>query len=152
MIGWIQRRLRGTDPERGAATSLEMVVLAPVMMAVLALLLFAGRYAMATTAVEQAANASARAASITRTQTQATTEALNTATTTLANNDLTCAGTDVAVDSADFALPPGSIGTVGVTVTCTLNVSDLVWIPLPSTVTISHQAQSVLDTHRSAGG
>ena len=56
-------RVRGSD--RGSAT-IEMAVLAPALLALLGLVILAGRISAAGSAVEQAAASAARAASIAR--------------------------------------------------------------------------------------
>ncbi len=56
-------RERGTD--RGSAT-IELAVLAPALLALLGLVIVAGRISVAGSAVEQAAASAARAASIAR--------------------------------------------------------------------------------------
>ncbi|HLR94226.1 MAG TPA: TadE/TadG family type IV pilus assembly protein [Jiangellaceae bacterium] len=149
------RRLRARlaeDSERGAVTTLEVVLLAPAVMAIFGLMLFGGRYALANSSIEQASNAAARAASSAETESQARDAASQIADTTLANQGLNCASTDVNVDTSAFALPPGHIGTVDVSVTCVLNLSDLVWIPVGPSLTLEHEAQSVLDAYRPRGG
>lgn len=149
------RRLRARladDHERGAVTTMEVVLLAPVIMAILGLMIFAGRYALASSSVEQAANAAARAASLAENDVQARDAASDIASITLVNQGLTCASTTVSADTSSFALPPGHVGTVDVSVTCVLNLTDLVWIPVGPSLTLEHEAQSVLDAYRPRGG
>ena len=145
MRGRLTRAAAGR--ERGSA-SLEMVILAPALLLVLAVLVFAGRLALAQQAVTAAAADAARTASIQRTPTAATTAARASATSGLTAQGLSCAAVDVRVDAGAFAAPVGVPATVSARVECTVNLADLA-IPLISGSTVvSATMTSPIDTWR----
>jgi Flp pilus assembly protein TadG len=137
----------GRQRERGSAT-LELVVWAPGLLLLIALLTVAGRVNGANAAVEQAAADAARAASLARTAASAEQLARQHAQQTLAAQGLACTTTIVTVDTADFGTAPGQPGTVTATVTCPVRLSDLGVPGLPGTRTVTHTAVSSLDTFR----
>jgi len=141
------RTRRPSGGERGSA-SLEMVILAPALLLVLAVLVFAGRLALAQQAVTAAAADAARTASIQRTPTAATTAARTAATTGLTGQGVSCAALDVAVDAAAFAAPVGTPATVAATVHCTVTLADLAIPLLPGATVVSATMTSPLDTWR----
>ena len=133
--------------DRGS-TTLELVVWAPGLLLIVALLTVAGRVNSANAAVEQAAVDAARTASIARNSGAAQEAAVRTAQATLSGQDLQCTTTTVRVDTAAFAAPPGQPATVTATVTCPVRLSDLAVPGLPGTRTVTHTAVSSLDTFR----
>ena len=135
------------ERERGSA-SLELVVIAPAFLLLLAVLAFAGRVALAQQAVTAAAADAARAASIERTATAARTTATAAASQVLTAQGLTCSTTQVALDTAGFAAPVGVPATVAATVTCTLDLADLSAPGIPGSKVIEATMTSPLDTHR----
>lgn len=142
-----RRHAAGTHGERGS-TTLELVVWAPGLLLIVALLTVAGRVNGANAAVEQAATDAARTASIARTSSAAQTAATASAQATLAGQGLQCTGTIVTVDTAGFAAPPGQPATVTATVTCPVRLADLAVPGLPGTRTVRHAVVSSLDTFR----
>ena len=94
-------RTRGVGTERGSAV-IEAVIGVPAFMAFLALIIFAGRTAIAHQGVEASSAAAARSASIARTQQHAATDATAAATASLTNHDVPCADTTITVDTAGF--------------------------------------------------
>jgi Flp pilus assembly protein TadG len=146
------RRLRGgaasvAYSERGS-TTLELVVWAPGLLLLVALLTVAGRVNGANAAVEQAAADAARSASIARTAGTAQSAAVTSALATLTGQDLQCTGTTVTVNTSGFAAPPGQPATVTATVSCPVRLADLAVPGLPGTRTVTHTAASSLDTFR----
>lgn len=113
-----------------------------------ALIVFAGRVAIANQAVGSAANEAARAASISRTQGQAGDTARTAATTALINQKVNCLSTTVTVDTTGFASPVGTPASVQATVTCVVNLSDLSVPGVPGTRTVTATMSSPLDTYR----
>ncbi len=140
----MRSRVRGDD---GSAV-LELVVLAPVFALIVALLVFAGRVALADHAVAQAADEAARTASIARTQPEADSTADAAARAALAQQHLDCLSTQVGVDTAGFGHPVGTPATVGATVTCVVRLSDLAVPGVPGTRTVTASGTSPLDTYR----
>lgn len=133
--------------ERGSA-SLEMVILAPALLLVLAVLVFAGRLALAQQAVTAAAADAARTASIARTAPAASSTASAAAAHALTSQGVSCANTQIDVDTAVFAAPVGSPGTVSVRVACTVDLADLAVPGIPGAKVLSATMTSPLDTHR----
>ena len=135
------------DPQDGSA-AVEMALIAPGLLLLLALLIFGGRNALATGAVEQAAVDAARAASLARTGADAETAASSAAARSLADQGLACSAMDVDVDTRGFGTPPGQAAHVSTTVACTLRLSDLGLPGLPASKTIRAGSVSVIDTYR----
>jgi len=135
------------DPDRGSAT-IEAVIVVPAFMLFVLLIICGGRLAVTRQAVEAAAADAARAASIARTQGQASAGARAGADASLANQGLRCTTRQVAVDTAGFAVPVGTPATVTATVTCAVDLSDLTLPGVPGTRTITAAARSPLDTYR----
>jgi Flp pilus assembly protein TadG len=138
--------LSSSNKERGSAT-LETVIVVPAALMLILLIVFAGRYALARQAVNQAAWDAARTASIARTESEASANAHSTAKSVLDNQGLNCAA-NVAVDTSQFANPPGVAGVVTVFVSCTVPLADLSVPGIPEYVTLTATATSPLDTYR----
>lgn len=133
--------------ETGAAEVVATLVIAPVVIAFVVLVFFVGRQVDARGSVRAAAEAAAQAAARQRSTDAADTAARQVAHAMLDNSAATCAGgPDVAVDLNDFR--PGGIVTV--TVTCTIDRSDLTGLAPPEQ-RYSGTASAVIDTYRSAG-
>lgn len=137
-----QRRER----ERGS-TSLEAAVVTPALLALLALIIVGGRFAIAHQAVESAAAEAARSASISRTQGAASSNAEAAAWAALANEGLHCTSRSVVVDTSGFASPAGTPANVSATVTCVVDIAGLS-LPGLGSRTITKTMTSALDTYR----
>lgn len=137
---------RHTSRDRGSA-ALELVIIAPGLLLVLAVLIFAGRVAIAQQAVDSAAADAARSASIARTQGAAGGAAQSAANSSLANQGLRCLSTSTSVDTSGFASPVGTAAFVTTTVSCTVNLRDL-GAPIPGTRTVTSTVRSPIDTYR----
>lgn len=138
-----RRRVRG---DQGAA-ALELAVLAPALLALIAAVIAVGRIAIAGGAVEAAARDAARQASIARTPAAARAAARSSALASLRASDLACAPT-VTVDTGGFATPIGAPAAVRVRVTCPVQLSDLLVPGLPGTVTKTGSFTSPIDPYR----
>ncbi|SDT70344.1 TadE/TadG family type IV pilus assembly protein [Jiangella sp. DSM 45060] len=132
-------------PDRGSAT-LELAILAPGLLLLIALIALAGRYAIADGVVDQAAAEAARAASLQRTTSAGLDAATEVARAALADQGLTCLHTEIDVDVAGLRAPPGRRGRVTVTVRCPLRVADLP-LHVPA-ITLTATAVSPVDTYR----
>lgn len=134
-------------PNEDGNVSLELVMVAPVM--IMALLLIAGfaRVAQANTTVDSSAYTAARAASLSRGSGQASSNAQAAAQRVLNQKDLECPAT-VATDTSGFTTAPGQTASVSVTVTCPVPLADLSVPGLPGTVEVTSTASSVIDTYR----
>ena len=142
MTSTLLRRLRARSgcPERGSSV-VEVVILAPALGMFVALIIAGGRVALS------AAADAARAASISRTQGQAASNAEAAAAASLSSQNLRCVSTSVSIDTAGFASPVGTPASVGATVTCQVDLAGL--LPgLPGSMTISATMRSPLDTYR----
>jgi Flp pilus assembly protein TadG len=133
---------RGGSGERGTAT-VELVLLAPVVFALLAFIVGLGRSADARGRLTGAARDAARAASLTNTSDAASAAAHDTALTDLDGAGLECKSPQVSTDTSRFR--PG--GQVQVTIRCTLDLSSLVISGLPGTSTLTAHATVPLDTY-----
>ncbi len=138
---------RALRDERGAVAT-ELVLLTPLLILMLLFVVALGRLAGARIDVDGAAAQAARAASIATTPGGATAAAQQSAAAALGSDHVTCATLQVATDTARFA--PG--GSVTVTVTCAVALSDLSGLRLPVTEQVSSTAASVVDTYRSVPG
>lgn len=136
------------EPQRDEAGSVtaELVLLTPLLILMLLFVVALGRVAGARLDVDGAAAQAARAASIARDPTTATAMAQETATAALGSDGVTCADLTVSTNTAQFT--PG--GSVAVTVTCTVGLSDLTGLRLPTAQSISSTATSVIDLYRSS--
>jgi Flp pilus assembly protein TadG len=133
--------------ERGAV-SVELAVLTPVFLLLLSFAVLAGRTQIAEGAVQEAARAAAREASLARDAATAAALAGGQAERTLAAQDLRCQATRVDVDTAGFSAPPGRSGDVTVTVACVVGVADLLVPGLPGSVTVEAVFTSPVDAYR----
>jgi Flp pilus assembly protein TadG len=136
-----------TAADRGSAT-LELAVLAPALLALLGLVLVAGRITTAGSAVEQAAAAAARAASIARDARAAQAQAQATASSALAEQAITCAPASTSVSTAGFRVPIGQPASVTVEVRCAVLLADLAVPGMPGTRVLTARMTSPLDTFR----
>ncbi|MGZ4602415.1 MAG: TadE/TadG family type IV pilus assembly protein [Kineosporiaceae bacterium] len=140
--------MRTAGAEGTGAASLEVVILTPALVALLGLIVLAGRLALAGNSVEQAAEEAARSASISRTASGAHRDAENGAVRALAQQDLRCAEVDVVVDTSGFAVPVGRPAAVRASVTCVVRLSDLGLPGFPGSRTVTATAASPLDRYR----
>lgn len=143
-------RLRRRGTERGGGDSLEAVILAPIVLAIFMIIVAAGRYQLGTGKIDQAAGAAARAASIQFTATAAQPAAAKAAQDSLADAGVSCQDFAVSVDTSAYSIAPtpGAQASVGVTITCTVDWSDLTIPGWPGSKTITSTADSPLDIRR----
>ena len=128
--------------ERGSATEFAMVT--PVLLAMLLLLVYAARVNRTQAEVDGAARDAARAASIERDAGAAGGAAQDAAAATLAGGGVNCTSFNVVTDTAAF----GPDGTVRVEVSCTVGLSDLGFLPLPASRTMSASFTAPIDRLR----
>jgi Flp pilus assembly protein TadG len=134
------------DPDRGDA-ALELIILAPVLLALIALVIAAGRSSVARGSVDAAARDAARQASLARSPGEARIAAELSAQAALRQDGLDCTPT-VSVDTVGFSVPLGHPAEVSATVSCQVPLSDLVVPGLPGSVTLSYTFSSPLDPYR----
>lgn len=123
-------------------------MLAPVMIGLLLLLVAFGRVVDADGAVDSAARAAARAASLERDAATAQAKAQDAASRSLHGEGVTCRTSSVVVDTAGYALDIGVEANVTATISCTANLSDIGLPGLPGTKTLTASWTSPLDTYR----
>jgi Flp pilus assembly protein TadG len=142
----VTARLRPRAEDGSAA--LELVVLAPVLLAMLALIIAAGRTSIAQGAVDAAARDAARQASIALSPSAAQAAARSSALAALHRDGLACDPV-ISMDTSGFATPPGQPAPpVSVTVSCAVPLADLSLPGLPGTITMSSDFTSPLDQYR----
>lgn len=146
-----QRRWPGamslSRDERGSV-AIEAAIGAPAFGLFVAMIILGGRVELAKQSVDAAAYEAARAASIERTQSEAIAAGRSSAASSLNDQDVNCTSTNITVNAAAFDAPIGNTGQVNVTVTCTVNLSDLSIPGLPGTRTITATASSPVDVYR----
>jgi Flp pilus assembly protein TadG len=133
--------------ERGAA-AVEITLLVPALVVFLGLLIAGGRLWFARTAVIEAAQTSARAASLARTATLATAEGQSAATASLSTAGLVCVDRSVVIGAAAYRVPVGTPATVTSTVSCRVLFSDILLPGMPGSIPLSGQGAAALDTYR----
>ena len=128
--------------------SLELVILAPLILALFMVIVAVGRYELGSGKIDQAAGAAARAASQQVSAVQAEPAATAAAQSSLASAGVTCQNIAVSVDTSGFTVAAGSTADVTVIVSCTVSWSDLTIPGWPGDKDIQASAASPLDTRR----
>lgn len=142
------------DDGRGTA-SLELVILAPFLLLLMMLIIAFGRYAQTEDLVDQASRDAARAATAQNDKSQVPTIAQKVVTEAMVNAPQSCRDTArpaaPVFNGRAFELPdpsqPIDIASVTITVSCTIDMSDLAVLPLDK-VQISRTFTSPLDRYR----
>ncbi|GAA1761491.1 pilus assembly protein [Nocardioides hankookensis] len=133
--------------ERGSA-AIEAVFGVPAFGLFVGLIIFGGRTASTDEALQSAAAEGARSASIARDAQVARIQAREAAVASIANQEIGCEGVEVSVDTSDFGKPPGAPGSVEVTVSCRLALSDLSVPGVPGSRVMRASMSSPIDTWR----
>ncbi|MEU9062437.1 TadE/TadG family type IV pilus assembly protein [Streptomyces sp. NPDC048430] len=141
------RTTKALRRDRGSY-SIETAVLAPVGIALLLLMLAFGRVTDAEGAVDSAARAAARAASLERDAGGAQSAARTAAERSLQGEGITCRASQVTIDTAGYSLDIGVEATVQASVACTADLSDIGLPGLPGAKTLRASWTSPLDTYR----
>lgn len=139
-----ERRVRG---EMGSV-ALETAVIAPALIALLLLVVFAGRVSQAEAEVRRAASEGARAASLEYFPDAAESAAASRVEANLRDNGVVCADLSTDVDTSD--LVPG--GQVVVTVRCVADMADVALLGVPGERTFVARSIEVVDRFRGIGG
>lgn len=137
----------GRDGDRGSL-SLEAAILYPVLLMALLLVVAAGRSHLAGNAVDDAAREAARAASLERDAAAARSAGNQVAQQTLQDQGLQCVSLSVDVPTGGFAAQLGTPASVTVTVSCTVDLSDLTIPGVPGTTTVTSTFTSPIDPYR----
>jgi Flp pilus assembly protein TadG len=133
-------RRRGDE---GTAT-VELALVAPVLLALMFLVIFVGRVSEADADVRRAASEGARAASLQQQAAEAIDAGQSTVRANLAALGVTCFSLDIGVDTTDFR----SGGTVTVTVTCAASMRDVAFVGVPGTRVFEARSVEVVDRYR----
>ncbi|MFD5065041.1 TadE family protein [Streptomyces sp. NPDC058394] len=142
-----QRAARVLRRDRGSY-AVETAVLAPVMIALLLLMVAFGRVIDADGAVDSAARAAARAASLERDAGSAQSKAQAAAARSLEGEGITCRTSSVTVDTAGYSLDIGVDANVTASIACTADLSDIGLPGLPGSKTLRASWTSPIDTFR----
>ncbi|MGW8985106.1 TadE/TadG family type IV pilus assembly protein [Streptomyces parvus] len=145
------RRLRQRMRHDRGLYSAETAFLAPVMFALLLLMVALGRVTDAEGAVDTAARSAARAASLERDATTARNAAQDAAERSLQGEGITCTMSSVDVDTGGYNLDLGVDATVTATIACTAKLSDIGLPGLPGAKTLTATWTSPIDTYRGRG-
>ena len=124
--------------------AVEAAVLAPVLLVLMLLVVYAGRAAQTDADVRSAAARAARAASLTGDAESATAAATATAAANLATAGIVCAQSDVSVDVADFRAG----GSVTVEVACEVSNTELLLLAVPGSRWSTATSVQPVDTFR----
>ncbi|MCU1403830.1 MAG: putative rane protein TadE -like protein [Glaciihabitans sp.] len=143
----LNRAHRKSDSERGS-TTLELTIWAVPLVLFIGVLIVGGRVAVAGNAVQGAAYAAAREATLARTVGQAEALGREAANFSLNSNGVTCSPSSVTINTSEFDKAIGTTGSVTATVRCTVNLSDAGLPGLPGTTEISRDATSPVDPYR----
>lgn len=133
--------------ERGSA-AIEAAIGVPAFALFVGLIIFGGRTATTHEALQSAAADAARSASLARDADVARAAAREAATASITNQQIGCSAINVDVDTTDFSKQPGVPGSVNVTVSCRLDLSDLAVPGVPGSQVLQATMSSPLDTWR----
>ena len=136
------------DSSDRGALSLELSILGPALLMVLALVIAAGRIYLSDGSVDNAARDAARAASLQTSPVAAQGTADQVADQTLASEGLHCTSTSVTVPTGGFNVPVGQPASVTVTVTCRADLSDIGLPGLPGSKLLTGTFTSSIDPYR----
>jgi Flp pilus assembly protein TadG len=133
--------------DRGSE-SVELAILLPVAVLVIAMLVVGARIALAGSSISGVAGIAARDASLARSSAAAQQTATASATDALASRHLHCADIQVTVNISGFVSAPGAAASVTVDVRCIVDLSDVGVPGLPGSRTLHDSATSPLDPAR----
>lgn len=129
--------------DQDATLAVEAAIVAPVLLVLILLVVYAGRAAQTDADVRSAAARAARAASLTGDGTAAEIAATEIAAANLTTAGIDCATTDIAV-TADIRAG----GSVTVQVSCEVSNTDLAMLTVPGSRWSTATATQVVDTYR----
>ena len=136
--------MRFGQAEHGSV-AVEAAVIAPALVALLLLVVLAGRVVQAEGDVQRAASAAARAASLRQFPASAAQAARQAANANLAATGMSCADLDAEVDTSAFHAG----GTVVVTLRCTAPLHDVALLGVPGERTFVARSAAPIDRFRS---
>lgn len=133
--------------ERGSASLQAAIIAVPVLL-ILGLVIAVSVFAKARVTVGAVAFDAARAASISRTASEAQSDGSAAAAASFEQQGLTCTQSSTAIDTSGFSVEPGTPATVSATVTCTVSAEILGINGIAGTRTFTATARSPLDSFR----
>ncbi|MDQ0988783.1 Flp pilus assembly protein TadG [Streptomyces sp. V3I7] len=149
-MAYTARRARRLGSDEGS-TAIEAAIILPSLIMFICLAITGGRIVTSGAKIDAAAEDAAREASIHRTAAAAQQAAQTAAAESLNDQGITCASTTVDINTGGLNVPVGQVGTVTVTVTCTVDLSDLLLTGAPGAHTLTSTATSVVDQYRQRG-
>ncbi|HEY0237647.1 MAG TPA: TadE/TadG family type IV pilus assembly protein [Friedmanniella sp.] len=141
-------RSAGRGRDEAGSVAVEIALLAPALVLVLGLLVAGGRLWFARTTVVEAAQTSARAASLARSPSDATSAGGEAGRQSMTTAGLRCASSSVRVSTAAFAVPVGTPATVTSDVACSVPFGDVLLPGVPGSIALSGHGSAALDTYR----
>ncbi len=143
-------RIRRAGADDRGSSAVEAAIVTPLLIVFLCMAIAAGRLVTSGAKIDAAAEDAARAASISRTYATAQAAAQQAASASLRDQGIRCASTHVGIDAGGLTVPVGQVGSVAVTITCTVPLSDLLLPGAPGSHTITSEPfTSVVDAYRS---
>ncbi|MFE1294045.1 TadE family protein [Streptomyces sp. NPDC058731] len=133
------------------SVAIEAAIILPPLIMFVCLAIAGGRLVTSGAKIDAAAQDAAREASIHRTAASAQGAAQSAAAESLDDQGISCASTSVDINTGGLNVPVGQVGTVTVTVSCTVNLSDLLLPGVPGARTLTSTATSVVDAYRQRG-
>ena len=147
------RRWHGRPRGDDGAFPLEVAILAPVLIAFLCLVIAFGRTTLAGNAVDAAAKAGAREASIARNAEDAKAYAEQAIARSLEQDGIDCGEAQPGYVELD-RFSPNNVGTPGwvtVRVNCTVSLAGIAFPGMPGSKTMKASFTSVVDAYRERG-
>jgi Flp pilus assembly protein TadG len=133
------------------SVAIEAAIIVPPLIMFVCLALAGGRIVTSGAKIDAAAEDAAREASIHRTAASAQAAAQAAAAESLNDQGIKCASTSVSINTGGLSVPIGQVGTVTVTISCTVNLADLLLPGVPGARTLTSTATSVVDQYRQRG-
>jgi Flp pilus assembly protein TadG len=138
-----RRRIRG---DLGSLT-VELVVIAPILLVVALTMLIFGRVSASRQEVVEASRAGAQTAAVMSNANSAQLRAAVDAAVGISDRGHTCTNPQIVTDTSQFH--PG--GYVTVTVTCHVELSDIAVPGMPGSTTVQASATAPIDPYRAVG-
>ena len=151
MTARLNRLTGGARRDDRGSESVELAILLPIGILVLAFIVIGARIALASDRISGVAGIAARDASIARSYDSAQRIAESSAKQALATDDLHCTNINVQVDASGFNAAPGTNAAIHVDVTCTVDLSTIGVTGMPGSKTLHDSATSPLDPARDIG-
>ena len=150
-LGWEVPRVRTGPADRAGdagAVAVELALITPAIMMLIGLLVFGYRFWEARAGVQSAAGAAARAASLAPSSADAAAVARQLAAADLDALGVHCITSSVTSDTSALSSPAGRAGTVRVSVTCVVSLTDLLVPGAPGALSVTRSAHEPVDTFR----